>query len=82
MGTRQLRELLQRAIAEVEKLPEETQDAIATRLLAEIADEREWAARFDSTTDDQWKRLAEMAHRDIADDPTTPLEDVFPPKHA
>src|SRR5437879_4427487 len=35
-----MRELLQRAIAEVEKLPVETQDAIATRLLAEVTGER------------------------------------------
>ena len=32
--------LLQRAVAEVEKLPAEDQDAIAVRLLAEVEDER------------------------------------------
>ena len=74
-----MRELLQRAIAEVEKLPEETQDAIAARLLAEVTDEREWAARFDSTTDAQWNELAEMARRAIAEDSTTTLEETFPP---
>ena len=55
----------------------ETQVAIAIRLLAEITDEREWAASFDSTTDAQWDQLAEMARRAIADDPTTPLGEMF-----
>ena len=34
--------LLQRAVAEVEKLPPEDQDAIAARFLAEVEDERQW----------------------------------------
>ncbi|MCP2731536.1 hypothetical protein [Limnofasciculus baicalensis] len=34
-------ELLRRVIAEIEKLPDERQDAIATRLLAELQDEQE-----------------------------------------
>ena len=53
---------LQRAIAEAEKLPAEDQDAIVTRLLAEVEDERQWTARFASTTDSQWDCLvAEVA---------------------
>jgi len=32
-------ELLQRALLEIEKLPEDVQDAIAARLLADLADE-------------------------------------------
>jgi hypothetical protein len=32
-------QLLQQAIAEIEKLPEDEQDAIAARLLAELEDE-------------------------------------------
>ena len=75
-----MRELLQRAIAEVEKLPVETQDAIATRLLAEVTDERDWATRFEATTDAQWDSLAEMARRAITGGSATPLEDLFPPK--
>ncbi len=70
---------LQRAIAEVEKLPAEDQDAIAARLLAEIEDERQWSARFAATTDDQWDRLVEKVHRDVAAGDTFPLNDVFPP---
>jgi hypothetical protein len=71
--------LLQQAIAEIEKLPAEGQDAIATRILAELADERAWADRFNATSDEQWERLTEAARRDIAGGDTTPLDDVFPP---
>jgi phosphoglycolate phosphatase-like HAD superfamily hydrolase len=71
--------LLQQAIAEIEKLPAEGQDAIAARILAELADERAWESRFDATTDEQWQRLAERARREIAAGETNPLDDVFPP---
>ncbi|MFN8498292.1 MAG: hypothetical protein U0641_10585 [Anaerolineae bacterium] len=56
-------ELLQRAIAEVEKLPDDVQDAIAARILADLADEQAWDARFESTTDEQWDSLANLARR-------------------
>lgn len=42
--------LLEQAVAEIEKLPEDAQDAIAARLLADLADEKAWAARFAATT--------------------------------
>jgi len=72
-------ELLRQAIAEIEKLPDDVQDAIAARLLAEAADEQAWERRFRATTDDDWERLAERARRSIADQPTTPLDEAFPP---
>ncbi len=74
-----MRGLLQQAIAEIEKLPADGQDAIATRILAELADEQAWAARFNATSDEQWERLTQAAHREIAAGETTPLDDVFPP---
>jgi hypothetical protein len=73
-------ELLQRVIAELEKLPEDEQDAIATRLLAELEDERAWKVRFESTTNEQWDRLAQMVRQEILAGDTTPLDEVFPPK--
>lgn len=67
-------ELLQQAIAEVSKLSDEDQDAIAsgrsltiaTRLLAELEDEQAWQSRFDATTDTQWDSLAMSARQEIA----------------
>src|SRR4029450_809978 len=46
--------LLEQALAAIEKLPADAQDAIAIRLLAEVADEHAWAERFETTTDAQW----------------------------
>ena len=71
-------ELLERAIIEIGKLPTEEQDAIATRILAELADEQEWTARFNATSDEQWDRLSELARREIVAGESEPLEEVFP----
>ena len=71
--------LLQRAVAEIEKLPAADQDSIAARLLAEVDDERQWDTRFAATSDDHWDRLAAEVRREIADGSTVPLDDVFPP---
>lgn len=54
-------ELLQRVFAEIEKLPADTQGAVATRILAVLADEQAWTERFEATSAEQWNRLAEMA---------------------
>lgn len=70
--------LLERAIAEVEKMPEDAQEAIAARILADLADDNEWTARFEATTDAQWDRMAAMVRRDIAAGDTAPLDEVFP----
>ncbi|MEK6408721.1 MAG: hypothetical protein AABN34_17500 [Acidobacteriota bacterium] len=58
-------ELLERAITEIGKLPAEEQDATASRILAELADEQEWTKRFNATTDLQWDRLSELARQEI-----------------
>lgn len=71
--------LLRKAVAEVEKLPVEAQDAIAVRLLAEVEDEQAWSVRFAATTDDQWDRIVADVRRDVATGGTRSLDDVFPP---
>ena len=78
MGKCNMTSLPQQAIAEIEKLPAEVQDAIATRIMAELTDERAWTGRFDATSDEKWERLTQAARREIAAGDTTPLEDVFP----
>ncbi|MDQ2099806.1 MAG: hypothetical protein QQW96_19420 [Tychonema bourrellyi B0820] len=70
-------ELLQQAIAQIQKLPPDRQDAIASRLLAELQDEQKWESRFAATTDDQWDRMAAMVRQEIAAGETTPLSEVF-----
>lgn len=58
-------ELLERVIEQLKILPADEQDAIATRFLAEIEDERVWKISFASTTDDQWDNLAAMVRMEI-----------------
>jgi hypothetical protein len=71
-------ELLQQAIAQIQQLPPDQQDAIAARFLAELQDEQKWEARFAATTDDQWDQMAAMVRQEIAKGETVPLEEVFP----
>lgn len=61
-------ERLVRAIAEIEKLPSDAQDAIASRLLAEVADELEWERQFASTTESQWDRMAKAVRKQISEE--------------
>ncbi|HTL90570.1 MAG TPA: hypothetical protein VL134_14310 [Leptolyngbya sp.] len=73
-------ELLQQAIAEIQKLPADQQDAIASRLMAELKDEQRWTEQFESTTDEQWDRLADLVRQEIANGDTASLDEVFPVK--
>ena len=66
-------ELLERAIIEIGKLPAQEQDAIASRLLTELADENEWVTRFRATANEQWDRLSELARQEITDGETISL---------
>ena len=69
--------LLEQAIAQLKTLSEEEQDAIASRLLAEMADDLQWQAQFASTTDKQWDQMAAMVRREIVTGDITPLGEVF-----
>ena len=71
-------ELLQQAIAQIQQLPPDQQDAIAARFLAELQDEQKWENRFAATTDDQWDQMAAMVKQEIAKGETVPLGEVFP----
>lgn len=73
-------ELLRQVIAQIEKLPPDQQDAIATRFLAELQDEQKWDTRFAATTDNQWDQMAAMVRQEIAKGETVPLDEVFPPQ--
>lgn len=67
-------------IAQLKTLPHEQQDAIASRLLAEMEDQQKWQAQFASTTDAQWDQMAQMVRQEIAAGEISPLADVFPPQ--
>ncbi len=73
-------ELLERVIEQLKVLPADEQDAIATRFLAEIEDERAWKIRFSSTTDEQWDNLAAMVRQEITAGEFSPLESLLSSK--
>jgi hypothetical protein len=50
-------QLLEQALAEVQKLPQQEQDAIATLILEELAEERRWDDAFARSQD----KLAQLA---------------------
>lgn len=74
---RNMTELLRQAIAEIEKLTPEQQDAIASRFLEELQDEQKWSTRFTSTTDEQWDRIAQMVQQEINNGETVSLDDIL-----
>jgi hypothetical protein len=73
-------ELLEQAIAQIQQLPLDQQDAIASRFLAECQDEQQWTTQFAETSDDQWDQMAAMVRQEIASGETAPLETIFPPQ--
>ncbi|WP_254172354.1 hypothetical protein [Planktothrix agardhii] len=66
-------ELLKQVIAEIQELPADQQNAIASRLMAELKDEQRWTKYFESTTDEQWDRLADMVRQEISDGDTVAI---------
>ncbi|HZZ80653.1 MAG TPA: hypothetical protein VFE62_19275 [Gemmataceae bacterium] len=57
-------QLLEQALTEIQKLPESEQDAIASLILDELADERRWQESF-ARSQDKLARLAAKAREDI-----------------
>jgi len=57
-------QLLEQALAELRKLTESEQDAMAALILDELADEQRWQESF-ARSQDQLAQLAEQARKDI-----------------
>jgi len=64
MGQQEMTQLLEKALAELNNLPPEEQDAMAGIILAELEDEQRWAATF-AGSQDVLARLAADARRQI-----------------
>ncbi|HYM61513.1 MAG TPA: hypothetical protein VEZ11_11550 [Thermoanaerobaculia bacterium] len=65
--------LLERAMAEASKLPEQEQDAFAAWILAELESERRWDDLF-SRSQDLLARMAEEARQEYRAGLTEPLD--------
>jgi hypothetical protein len=57
-------QLLEKALAQVSRLPEPDQDAIASLILDELADDRLWNEAF-ARSQEQLGRLADRVRQDI-----------------
>ena len=57
-------ELLQQALAKLEKLPVDVQNAVAESILADLADDRAWVTSFETTSAEQWDRLAALPRQE------------------
>ena len=57
-------QLLEQALHQVQQLPHSEQDAIATMILDELADERRWDESF-ARSQDQLARVAAKVREDI-----------------
>jgi hypothetical protein len=68
--------LLEKALEKVVALPPDEQDAIATQILASLADEEAWKKRFVEKRD-VIRRMAQEALREDDQGETLPLSDLL-----
>jgi hypothetical protein len=68
--------LLQKALEKVVALPQDEQDAIASQILASIADEDAWKTRF-AEKRDVLRRMAQEAIEEDDRGETLPLDDLL-----
>ena len=68
--------LLEKALEKVGALPQDEQDAIASQILASLADEEAWKRRFTEKRD-VIRRLAREALEEDARGETRPLDDLI-----
>ena len=68
-----MNKLLEKAIAEISRLPDEDQEVFAAQILAEIEDEQEWNKRF-ANSPDKLMRLACQAHTSVAKGAALPYD--------
>jgi hypothetical protein len=68
--------LLEAALAKVGAQPQDEQDAIASQILADLADEEAWKRQF-AAKRDVVRRLAQEALEEDAGGATLPLSDLL-----
>ena len=68
-----MNKLLEKAVAEISRLPDEDQEAFAAQILAEIEDEQGWNERF-SDSPDKLMSLARQARASITKGEALPYD--------
>jgi hypothetical protein len=74
-----MNDLLKRAMAEVERLPEAEQEAIAAIILEEIKAEHEWDRQM-ASTQRQLGDLARQARAEVAEEGALPFDPANRPE--
>ena len=69
--------LLQQALDQVVALPPDEQDAIASQILASLADEQAWKLRFAAAKRDTIRRMAQEALAEDERGETVPLDSLL-----
>jgi len=69
-------ELLKKAFEAVSKLPPESQDAIAARMLMDLEEESRWDEAF-AKSQDELARMADEAIGEFKAGKTVPLENIL-----
>lgn len=69
----QMTDLLQQAIAELNKLPDEQQNSMAQWILAELKDDARWTAAFAKSLP-LLEQMAQKARNDYEEGRTQPLD--------
>jgi hypothetical protein len=70
-------ELLRDLFSQLEQLPDDQQDAIASRLLTELNDDLRWEKNFEKTSETQWEKMAITVRQEILMGETIPLNEIF-----
>ena len=70
-------QLLRDLFSQLEQLPDDQQDAIASRLLTELNDDLRWEKNFEKTSEAQWEKMAIMVRQEILMGETIPLNEIF-----
>jgi aspartate/tyrosine/aromatic aminotransferase len=73
---KEMSSLLEKAIQKVAALPPDEQDAIASQILADLADEEAWKSRF-AEKRDIIRRMAQEALEEDERGKTLPLSDLL-----
>ena len=79
MYTALMNTLLEKALAELTRLPDTHQEEMARLILAELEDERGWNARF-AATQDALGEMVRRARAEVAEDGALPYDPSDRPK--
>ena len=70
-------QLMETLIEKLSGLPEEKQDEYAATYLSLLEDDQRWDELFARTTDEQWKKMADEAQKEMERGESMPLDEFL-----